>query len=103
MTETIVRVRTLVAAFDFVVVDGSREVGTRNAPPRQQQRFLLRRQLNARTPVCPSSEALLPMFALVAMARLLLPWGELIIGVIADTAVLVGVRLAFVTVPSRTS
>jgi hypothetical protein len=29
------------------------------------------------------------MFALVAMARLLMPWGELIIGVIVDTTVLV--------------
>ncbi|MGA7806290.1 hypothetical protein [Bradyrhizobium sp.] len=28
------------------------------------------------------------MFALLAMARLLSPWGELIIGVILDTAVL---------------
>jgi hypothetical protein len=28
------------------------------------------------------------MFAFVAIARLLLPWGELIIGVIVDTAVL---------------
>jgi len=28
------------------------------------------------------------MFALVAMARLLFPWGELIIGIIVDTTVL---------------
>jgi hypothetical protein len=38
--------------------------------------------------VRPSSEALLPMFALVAMARLLFPWSELIIGVIVDTTML---------------
>ena len=37
---------------------------------------------------CPSSEALVPMSALVAMARLLFPWGELIIGIIVDTTVL---------------
>lgn len=37
---------------------------------------------------CRSSEALVPMFALVAMARLLFPWGELIIGIIVDTTVL---------------
>ena len=36
----------------------------------------------------PSSEVLFPMFALAAMARLLFPWSELIIGVIVDTAVL---------------
>jgi hypothetical protein len=48
----------------------------------------------------PFSEALVPMFAFVAMAWLLVPWGigsvprrhglfgELIIGVIVDTAVL---------------
>jgi len=28
------------------------------------------------------------MYALVAIARLLFPWGELIIGIIVDTAVL---------------
>jgi hypothetical protein len=28
------------------------------------------------------------MFVLVAMARLLIPWGELIIGIIMDTTVL---------------
>jgi hypothetical protein len=28
------------------------------------------------------------MFALVAMARLLFPWGELIVGIIMDTTVL---------------
>jgi hypothetical protein len=37
---------------------------------------------------CPSSEALIPMSALVTVARLLFPWGELIIGIIVDTTVL---------------
>ena len=36
----------------------------------------------------PSSEALVPMSALVAMARLLFPLGELIIGIIMDTTLL---------------
>jgi hypothetical protein len=37
------------------------------------------------------------MFALVTMARLLMPWGELIIGVIVDTTVLALCIFAIVT------
>jgi hypothetical protein len=37
------------------------------------------------------------MFVLVAMARLLFPWGELIIGVIVDTTVLALGIFAIVT------
>lgn len=38
--------------------------------------------------LCPSSEALVPMSALVAMARLLFAWGELIIGIVMDATLL---------------
>jgi len=36
----------------------------------------------------PFSEALTPMFALAAIARLLFPWGALIVGVFVGTSVL---------------